>query len=591
MRSNLSAASVLLCLSVLLAAPVCGEDFRVEAAVDRDVVVVGRTLRLTITVYGASDVRRPDLSDLEGFQVVSTSSSQNVSLINTRLTRSLSLTYTLAALQEGQFVLGPFAVRAGDKIGETEPVMVRVTPAAAGVTAGEGRGETAGESAAFAVASVDKHRAYVGEQVTYTLRFAYRLRMLQGMEFIPPEHTGFWYEDLGDTGPDIEVIDSKQYYVVTKKLAFFPISSGSHTIGQSGIRYVAESRDAFGSDPFSLFGRDPFGRLRGEEGIAMADPVTIKVLPLPTVGRPADFSGAVGSFTVSARPTRNEVEVGESVTLVVKVSGSGNLKSVGDIPIPEIPGFRVFAPKSSQSVSAERGVVGGEKRFEFVLVAEEPGIFTIDGIGLAYFDTQSEKYATARARPVTVTVVPGDAATASGGAATGIDLARTDIRHIRRNAKLEDDLTLVRGSRALLLWAMPLAVAIAGVIVKAHRRRQASCVRVSARRAFQDLMKEVKRARAAVRKEGGREEAAAIISRAIAAYVAARANCSESSADLEYIASLSTVTEETRSRLLSLLAALHQVRFAPGGPGESDMEGLLAQAESIFGQVNREWKQ
>ena len=48
----------------------------------------------------------------------------------------------------------------------------------------------------------------------------------------------------------------------------------------------------------------------------MADPVSIDVLPLPAVGRPGDFSGAVGSFDVSARATRNEVKVGESITLL-----------------------------------------------------------------------------------------------------------------------------------------------------------------------------------------------------------------------------------------------------------------------------------
>ena len=579
---------------VLLGLPAAhAEDFGVEATVDRNVVNVGRTLHLTITVFGSTDVTRPDLGGLDGFEVMGSSSSQNISMVNLKVTRSLSITYTLAAIREGNFILGPFTVRAGDNIGETEPINVRVVPASGGAKAGGqsgSAGETADEEAAFAIAAVDRQRAYVGEQVTYTLRFAYRLRMLQGMEFIPPEHTGFWFEDLGDEGPVIEVIDGRQYYVVTKKLAFFPISSGKHVIGESGIRYVAESRDAFSRDPFSLFGRDPFGRLRGREGVAMADPVSIQVLPLPEVGRPGDFSGAVGSFEVSARATRREVKVGESITLVVKVSGSGNLKSVADLPEPEVPGFRVFAPKSQQTLSAERGVVGGEKRFEFVLVAQEPGTFTIDGIGFTYFDTARERYTTAKAAPIAISVLPGIAATAAPGERIpGIDLASTDIRHIVRPRQLDDDLTLVVGSRAVALWAMPVLIGVAGLIVKIQRKRRAACVKVSARKAYKDLLAEVKHAHAAVRKGERPEEVAAILSRGIARYIGVRGGCRESAVNVEFVGSLTGITGDTRNKLLGLITTLDQVRFAPGGMGESDMENIIGGAGRILDEVNREW--
>jgi hypothetical protein len=590
------------CVAVLLFAAACvlaagaarADDFAVEASVDRNVVEAGRTLRLTITVLGASDVERPDLGDLDGFEVLGTSSSQNISMVNLKVTRSLSLIYTLMALQEGEHTLGPFSVRAGDNIGETEPVAVRVTASGGGASPPPARVESgdsdAGEGAAFAVASVDKKRAYVGEQITYTLRFAYRLRMLQGMEFIPPEHTGFWYEDLGDAGPAIEVIDGKQYYVVTKKLAFFPISGGTHTIGEAGIRYLAESEDLFSRDPFSLFSRDPFGRSHGREGVAMADPVSIDVKPLPAVGRPADFSGAVGSFNVEARATRDEVKVGESVTLVVKISGQGNLKSIADLPTPEIPGFRVFAPKSKQSISADRGVVGGEKRFEFVLVAQEPGTFTIDGIGFTYFDTEIEKYATAKASPIVVNVLPGDAILAGPGERpSGIDFSSTDIRHIHRPAHAGDDLGLIQGRRAILAGSLPVLLGIAGIALKVHSKRRARCVKVSARKAFRDLTVEMKRAAGLSGEGGDLEEAAAVLSRGITRFIAVRSGCSESRVDLNFIAGIEAVPRETRGRLQSLLTTLDQVRFAPGGMGEGGMENLLAEARRIMEDVNREW--
>ncbi len=589
-----AAVFALLCVALLGPPAARAGDFRVEAAVDRNVVAVGGTLRLTITVSGASDFTRPDLGDLEGFEVIGTSTSQSISMVNLKVTRSLSVTYTLAATREGEFTLGPFTVQAGGDVGETRPISVKVVPASGAVQRRSRRpsaDEAAGGDAAFATASVDKRRVYVGEQVTYTLRFAYRLRMLQDMQFIPPEHTGFWYEDLGDEGPVIEVINGMQYYVVTKKLAFFPISSGTHEIGESGIRYVAEAGDSFWREPFSFFGHDPFSRLHGREGVAMADPVRIEVLPLPEVGRPPDFSGAVGRFGVSARATRNEVKVGESVTLVVKITGSGNLKSMGDLAIPDLPGFRVFSPKSKQTMRTEGGVVGGEKRFEFVLVAEEPGTFTIDGIGFTYFDTAREEYATATAAPLKITVLPGDVAAASGKRAPGIDLGGTDIRHIHRPGRLCNDLTLAGASQAVVLLAMPVAVGLAGVIVEAARKRRAARAKVSARKAYKDATAEIKRARAAAGKSGGREDAAAILSRGIARYIADRAGRPERPVDVETVASLAAIPEELRSRLAGLLNALDQVRFAPAGAGGEDLEEIINEAERLLERVNREWKE
>jgi hypothetical protein len=99
------------------AASVSAEDFRVE------------TLALTLTVYGADRVSEPDLSVIEGFQVIGSSSSRNISIVNMKMSRSLNLQYTLLAVQEGEYVLGPFTVKAGDETYDTEPIKVAVTAA------------------------------------------------------------------------------------------------------------------------------------------------------------------------------------------------------------------------------------------------------------------------------------------------------------------------------------------------------------------------------------------------------------------------------------------------------------------------------
>ena len=66
-----------------------------------------------------------------------------------------------------------------------------------------------------------------------------------------------------------------------------------------------------------------------ERRVALAaEPETLTVLPLPKENVPANFNGAVGSFsmTLSAGPTN--VAAGDPVTVKVQISGRGAFDSL-----------------------------------------------------------------------------------------------------------------------------------------------------------------------------------------------------------------------------------------------------------------------
>ncbi len=63
--------------------------------------------------------------------------------------------------------------------------------------------------------------------------------------------------------------------------------------------------------------------------------LTLRVLPLPDEGRPPEFNGAVGRFTVSAKASRTSLAVGDPLTLWLKIKGDGNVQG----PDLELPGF------------------------------------------------------------------------------------------------------------------------------------------------------------------------------------------------------------------------------------------------------------
>jgi hypothetical protein len=567
--------------------PAAAEDFRAEATVDRTAVGVGEALRLTITVYGCDRVSEPDLSGIEGFRVVGTSSSRNINVVNMKMSRSLTLEYTLQALERGDYVLGPFAVKSGDEIYETEPIRVAVTEGRTASPPSRGRpaGQSGDEDPLMLSASVDKRRAYVGEQVTYTLKFAYR--GVDQTQYVPPEHTGFWSEDMGRVGPSIETIDGRQYYTSSHYTAFFPISSGKFTIGEASIRYVV--RDL---DPFSIFSRDRFGHFGSREGIAKSEPIQVEAIPLPSEGKPSDFTGAVGRFTFSAVPSAREVKVGESLTLMLKVRGRGNLKSIGDIPMPEIRDFRVFAPKARESTSIEELRVGGEKIFDLVLVPQVAGTHVLDGFSFSYFDPGAERYVTLSADPVEIKVLPGDdtvAGTATGGALNG-RVARREIRHIRRGEIDRDELSLTFGGpRGLLIRYLPVVIALAGILISIQRKRTVASGRAVSRKAYKTVVRDLKSAERLLSRGQGIADASGIASRAVKAYLGARAGRGEAAVDEDFIGGLENVSMERREEIMRLIADLDHMRFAPVSPDASEVSGLIEKAVSLLKAVDREW--
>ncbi len=71
-----------------------------------------------------------------------------------------------------------------------------------------------------------------------------------------------------------------------------------------------------------------FGRLRGEDVIAVAKPITVEVKDAPLEGRPDSYVGGVGQFEVASQLTPTQVRVGEPMTLALTITGRGTLDRI-----------------------------------------------------------------------------------------------------------------------------------------------------------------------------------------------------------------------------------------------------------------------
>ena len=268
--------------------------------------------------------------------------------------------------------------------------------------------------------------AYVGEVVPVELRFYYRadldFRDLQRPTF---GGEGFTAAPLGEPEQTQQVMGDMSYNVVTFRTAVTPVKTGVIDIPPVTMEGQMMTPGAPpGLDPFF----DQFFRNLPVPGFGQAEPVKaatnrrkIEVTPLPKEDRPANFSGAIGQFTLDASASPKSAQTGEPVTLSLTVEGRGNFDAISAPVLTGEDGWRIYKPKEKFEGSDAINY-GGTKTFEFSMVARTDQTAT-PGAEFSYFDPIKKKYVTLTADPVAVKAAgggagsdePSEAATASRG--------------------------------------------------------------------------------------------------------------------------------------------------------------------------------
>jgi len=371
----------------------------IEAQLRTNTAAVGDAVDLIVEVSrqnGDDEVPLPVLPDLEakGFSVEgpSTSVRTQTSWVNGRSSSSVRVTYVyyLIASKPGRFEL-PITVKDGGRVVRAPSVPVleisgsAVTGAA--MTPGANAKPTEARGDVFLWATIDKPSLYVGEQLTYTMEVYERLRFQNIQLRELPGFQDFWTEELPDGRIRNETIAGVGYRAhPALRRALFPQRSGTLTVtpAQVGV-----------------------GLRRRISGPA----VEVEVLPLPAEGQPPGFSGNnVGEYTIKASVDRAKVELGAPFTLSITVKGKGNIRLLDLGEWPQLVGMRRYDPKVEVTPLTGQ-LIGGTRRYDFLVIPEQPGEFEIPPHTLAFFDPESGTYEAAATKPIKITV-EGDAADA-----------------------------------------------------------------------------------------------------------------------------------------------------------------------------------
>jgi hypothetical protein len=593
----------LVLLAVLAASPIrAADDVHVSASVLPQGRISETTqIRLVIRIDGSSipDVTSPKLPVMKNLRVAggpSSARNSSYSFDSGRITSSssLTLTYFLVASATGPAEIPPFDVVVGGTAYRTSPLRFNVeagrsgpAPAAPGPGGpADGSGDESPEDASvdvFLQTRLGASSVFSGQPVRLDVTL-YAAAPVNGFTWTDvPSLPGLWAEELPvDPGGDRRVVtmNGRQYnaYPVARKLVV-PTRSGTLTIQPftAQIQLRRSSRDPFASF-FSLGGLVNIVR--------RTTSAKLDVKPLPEAGRPADFSGAVGSFRMKSVADRSSLDLGDAVAVRVTIEGEGSLQSALAPKLAVPQEVKVYEPKTLEDTMTGADHLGARKTWEWVVVPLVPGTVRIPGPAFTYFEPASGTYKQLNAEIPELTVRrgngPGEAIASRGEVqANTKDIA---FLKMRRGPLEEARPPFYRTGAFVALLALPVLLAPAGI---AFGRRRERFLRdhgfARARRAARKAAKRLDRAmhRAADSPTAFHEEVAG----ALVDYVADRANRPASGLtydQLDDILAAKGVPPEPRRRYRSCLETCDFARFVPDSGKPQAAADLVAEARAIL---------
>jgi len=426
-------------LGVLFAAAARADEPLIYATLQPAQIQLGESAQFTITNLGdgTNPITLPVVSGLK-FEIIAR--THEVQLINGTTLPSSSIVMRVTPQIAGIFTIPAVTPKA-------QPLVLQVTAASSGTSIPHPAGPGAAnplpilsggslpkgvrltdDGSAYVRLSIPKREVYVGESVPVEMEVGMRSGFVSSLNGLPKlTDDNFALNNLSHQPERTEkLINGETFVVLTWRSTLAVVKPGSFMLSAEvpltvkiRTRPKRESSldDRFG-DPFwqNLFGATV------PKDINVTSPAQeLTVHELPAEGRPADFHGAIGTFSISSDVSPAKADVGDPLTLRMRVTGSGNFDRVDSSMLDQLDRWKTYPPKSSFNSSDPLGL-NGMKTFEQPVIASKPGVQGLPGLTFSYFDPNKRRYETARSASLSVSISPSlaDSQTAPRAPSTSV---------------------------------------------------------------------------------------------------------------------------------------------------------------------------
>ena len=283
------------------------------------------------------------------------------------------------------------------------PPLVATAPPPKGV-------ELKAGGAAFVHLVIPRHEVYVGESVPVDIEVGVRPGIVTSLNGLPTLNGGEFTLNNLSRQPERrdKVIEGSSFLVMTWHSVLAAVKPGDFSLSvDTPLTVKINTRSpedmAFAAWLGGPFLQSMYNGIAPKEVTITSPSSELKVLPLPTEGRPKDFSGAVGDFQVSSDVSPVRAAEGDPITLRLHVSGTGNFDRVDPSMFDHLDHWKTYPAKSSFTQGDAVGYKG-EKVFEQPLIAAQAGEQSIPGLELSYFNPATRHYERARTSPIKVMI-------------------------------------------------------------------------------------------------------------------------------------------------------------------------------------------
>lgn len=581
-----------------------------------NVVAVDEQFNVTFIIEGDAKLSDFTWSPGDDFQLLwgpQQGRSTSVSMVNGKTTRSVQTTYSyvLRPVRTGKFTISRASAKAKGQEIYSSPVTIEVVSASSSSSQNSSHSEAAQSQQAqrrtqsgvvqdddiFLTVDVSRSNVVVGEPLTATIKLYQRVNVagFESAEF--PSFNGFWSQEL-EAPSNIEfareTYDGQIYNsALLRKYILIPQQQGQVIIDPAELVCLVNVRvSSGGTSIFDGF----FDDYRTVRKRVISKPVRVNVTPLPS-GAPSSFGGGVGEFSISAKLSRDSLKTHEAASLLVTVSGKGNVSLLEAPKVSFPPDMEVYDTKISDKV--DKGGISGSKFYEYPFIPRSYGDFVIEPVKYSYYDVNRKQYVTLETPPIPVKVARGSetehgGVVISGNVPKDVRTLGNDIRFISTKAPgLESKGSFFVGSVSfwLILAVLVLAAVVCWAIIRRMVVRKADVVGTRNRKATKMALKRLQLANTFLKQNlytAFYEE----LHKALLGFISDKLNIPVSELSRERISDAlkdGNVGESHIDTFISILDACEFARYAPDA-GHDAMAAHYDSSVDVISSIDSEMK-
>ena len=479
-----------------------------------EVVVSGDQFRLSYTINSQKvrDFRAPSIKEFEVLMGPSRSTQSSTQIINGNVTSTSTITFTyiLMAGKEGTYKIPGATIVADGNNYTSNSVEIKVLPPDQSSGAGSGNSRNSSRNQAnsgkitdkelFMMATASKTNVYEQEAILLTYKIYTQVNLTELRGDIP-DLKGFHTQEVelpNQKTWTLEHFNGRNYNTtIWRQLVLFPQQTGKIEIPSVTFEGTVSQMVA-SADPFDAFFNG--GNYVNITKNLVTPKLTINVKELPA-GKPANFSGGVGEFTLSSSISTQELKTNDAVTIKLVISGTGNMKLINTPEVGFPQDFEIYDPKVDNKFNLTRNGLAGNKVIEYLAIPRHAGTYTIPPIEFSYFDLKSQSYKTLKTDAYTLNVAKGegnsDQVVANFTSKEDLKVLGQDIRYIKTgDTRLTQKDDYFYGSTSYWLWyIVPLALFIAFMVIyRKQAMENANVAKVRTKKANKVATKRMKNA-------------------------------------------------------------------------------------------------